>query len=232
MNLAICGFSRSGTTLLQQMLRQTVTNAHVFPREYPYEIGLRSDYDRTITKRPLDVGNVPQMVQDGVIPILSVRDPRGVLTSKHKSVPGRYFCGYKQVCFSPHGVYKHMRYYGSLDWTWQKLRPILSDHQVVRYEHLVSAPDEVQQELGSRFDLEYSGAFSDFWRGCRENGEEPAALNGVRPVDPNNVNRWKLQEHDDRIRDQFSEHPELFEILIELGYEEDRVWFYRYLVDI
>jgi hypothetical protein len=46
-----------------------------------------------------------------------------------------------------------------------------------------------------------------------------------KPVQADRAGKWRLPEHRERITDQFSRFPALFDLLIEGGYERDRAWF-------
>ena len=44
-------------------------------------------------------------------------------------------------------------------------------------------------------------------------------------MDASRRGKWREAKHRDRIRQQFTLHPELFDMLIRCGYEKDRDWF-------
>jgi len=95
----------------------------------------------------------------------------------------------------------------------------------VRYEELTRDPDRIQDELLLTFDFEYQGKFSDFHNTEPPDTNMRKAINGLRPVDRGHD--WR--EHKERIRDQFTRFPQMFDILIEMGYEEDNNWYERVL---
>ena len=95
---------------------------------------------------------------------------------------------------------------------------------VVRYEDLVRQPSTVQEALGEWAPFEYDGKFEDFHTKSLANTR---ALNGVRPVSPATITKWK--QHPTRIREQFIECPELFDYLESFGYEPDRKWFNQFV---
>jgi len=195
-----CGFCRSGTTLLYNMLRTTVRGYRFFDREKP---GAQvADDDRVITKRPLDV-----FWASGRPRIISVRDPRAILTSQHWSHPGEYFCGADRDLNGMPGLLPQ----------WQAIQEL--DGGVVRYEELVRDPATVQSRLGERFGFEYVGHFADFWK-----HDTPdmltRTLNGKRPIDSGHD--WR--DHMPRLRQQFDRWPELHGVVEGLGYEEGSEW--------
>lgn len=54
------------------------------------------------------------------------------------------------------------------------------------------------------------------------------ALNGVRPLDPDAITRWREPRHRDRMRSVIRDMPELGDVLIEMGYETDTSWMAGY----
>ncbi len=93
----------------------------------------------------------------------------------------------------------------------------------VRYEELITNPEKFQKEMGIELGLEYKGNFIDFYKRENINDATNLMLNGLRPIDLTRLSAWK--KHKNRIVEQFTKFPELFDILIEQGYEEDKRWF-------
>lgn len=155
-----------------------------------------------ITKRPLDIyKHYPDKRA-----IIMVRDPRAVLTSKHWSNPDEYFVSADRC----------LRHKGLLA-MWQAIKA--KEGYRLRYEDLVASPDREQCRLGDEFGLDYRGKFSSFHKAhIPDRLERP--LNGIRPVDKGHD--WR--EHMPRIEEQFTKFPQLFDVLIEMGYEADRSW--------
>jgi hypothetical protein len=70
-------------------------------------------------------------------------------------------------------------------------------------------------------DFEFRSNFSDFYK-KEPPGKLSHQLNGIRPPSVENIGRWK--NHPERIKQQFEECPQLFDVLIELGYEDNKEW--------
>ena len=88
---------------------------------------------------------------------------------------------------------------------------------VVRFEDLVSDPDNVQKFF-ERIGVEFNGKpFSDFHNNPKFRNRK--GLNGLRPVDPENIGKWSLPENRDRIIEQFTAAPQMHDILRIYGYE-------------
>lgn len=201
------------------MLRATAVGMTTFNAEVG-AVGVIGD--NVITKRPVDVLQWDEIARRHPMTkfIVTIRDPRGMVTSKHPRFD-RYTAsadfylagGAHPIEYRPHGILN----------TAAKIRELLAarpETPVIRYEELVDDPAAVQQRIGQATGLVFCGRFADFHR--HETDEWPA-LRGVRPVDPQGKDKWRNDP--DRIREQFTSHPELFDLVEEYGYEPDRSWF-------
>src|SRR5262249_13591953 len=98
---------------------------------------------------------------------------------------------------------------------------------ILRYEDILREMDAVQARLGRELDFTYGGSFQDFHK-----YETPVALqrqlNALRPPDLATIDAWRASRHRDRIHDQFTRCPQLFELLRAYGYETDDHWFDAY----
>ena len=82
--------------------------------------------------------------------------------------------------------------------------------------------------LAEAFDLSFRGSFQEFY--TREvKDENAAAMNGLRPLDTSRLQKWRRPEHRDRIIDQFTRFPELFDVVTGLGYEPNNSWYDGFL---
>lgn len=196
------------------MLRTTVVGYTFFESEVS---ALEADGEKVITKRPMDCLRWRQILEKhpGTRFVVTVRDPRGMVASRHPKYP-RYTVSWDHYLAGKENVTKYP--YGGIIPLSRRIREI--EGEVVRYEDLVSGPQAVQRRLGRNLGLAFCGTFETFHE--REPGHWPA-LNGKRPVDSDGIDKWRRDP--ERIRQQFSECPELFDLVEEYGYEEDRSWF-------
>lgn len=136
------------------------------------------------------------------------RDPRAVITSKHRESPEQYFCNYRvwHECDQAATHYnRHPRF----------LR--------LRYEDLVTQPDNVQQTIEQRFPfLHRLHAFSQFQQFARPSEASQRAMNGLRAVNKESLQKWR--EHLPRVAAQLAAHPQLSDDLVRLDYEPDKRW--------
>ncbi|MDH3641693.1 MAG: sulfotransferase, partial [Gammaproteobacteria bacterium] len=140
--------------------------------------------------------------------IAMLRDPRAVITSRHKSRPDVYFAGY-------------LRWREYVD-AIERLRGH-SRFMVVRYEDLVGNPDSVQAQISARFPfLREKRRFSTYPESADVPESAAQSLNGVRPFDTSRIDGWR--EHLPRVNGQLRDHPEMPQDLVRAGYEQDDGW--------
>ena len=221
-HVVMCGFPRSGTTLCQLMVQTCVENLRCYRKErralqIARHVTKRDPF--LFTKRPKDIFEIEEIRQfyqplkPDVKFILFTRDPRDVLTSVHRATPDRYFV-------TPElwkAIYEH--------WLWAEQFP---DTMTVRYEDLVSQTDEIEQMLADRIGWQVTRPFRKFVAHTPSNFDQ-TALNGLRAVDPSNIQRWRKPKYHSRIRQLLeSEMPDLPDLLIDLGYESNHDWVSEY----
>lgn len=217
-HILICGFPRSGTTLLQLMLENGLPSSRHFGREVG---GWRAatycwrNHELLISKVPHDVFRLDPLRNfyagraASLRIILMVRDPRDVLTSVRKmGGPPGYVVG-------PERWRRHYRAFRR-----ERLAP---DVLEVRYEHLVRHPaDEelrIEQFTGERAKVPFEAFHT-----IRRPDFDTSTLNGLRPLDQSPLDRWARPQHRARMERVLEDLPELPGALIELGYEQDTEW--------
>ncbi len=232
-HVVLSGFSRSGTTMFYSMLRHSVSNFRFLDREYPAARAVVEMQGDVITKRPLDIFDIGNIIAANKMHkrldfVVLLRDIRSVVTSMHPSVPGEYFIGHDYQYFIPPEGPPTRTLPGVLA-TYQAILSLFKTEVpgkrvVVRYEDLVLKTTRVQEYLGQVLRLGYCGRFEDFYQ-TEIPDELVAPLNHVSAPDGSRVDKWRSPEHRDRIRTQFLACPALFDVLIQTGYERDRSWF-------
>ncbi len=225
-HLVLCGFPRSGTSLMQAMAETAVTGANVFGfemRALRVATRMRRKYLKQpllITKRTNDIFYIDDIRafysanQVDVKFVVLIRDPRDVLTSFHSSKPNEYYLSPERW----RSLYEHYLY-------------VRDQHDVlvVRYEDLVRDPDAIQERLSTLMNWELKQSFRDFHKSVPE-GFEVRGLNGIRPVDTKSIGRWKQSQHRERMIDMLLVLPELPSAIVEMGYEKDAAWVHDYAI--
>lgn len=191
-HLVICGLPRSGSTLLQAWLEQAIPDCVGFARERAAAMVVRKDWPgaarRILTKRPDDVlylEAIREAYQERpakVSFILTTRDPRAVLVSKH-GTDGEY--------------------YVDLD-RWQRNSEAIERHRsdpdvlVLDYADLVQQPETVTAHVDAFLGIRLTRGLSEAHRAVPAHFEA-AALNGVRPIETSRLRSWEQPEHRDRL---------------------------------
>ena len=245
--IVICGYPRSGTSLLYNMLSASLCGFSFDSFEQSCFKSVNT-YHNHASKLPMDVlrvHNLPKHNGRGkrLFVVVCLRDPRDVVTSIHPNVPDRYFMGYESR-WSPRGEYPDYelvltdegirKVYDAIE----RLRTV-SDLTLifVRYEELVTDPDAVQHRLADQMHVQFSAPFSRFHESperhaYRYEGSTRALderlVRENRAVDRSRMGRWRSSEHAQRITEEFSQCPELLAVVRAYGYEGDDDWFEPY----
>lgn len=236
-HVIVTGYSRSGTTMFYEMLRGSVRGYEFLDRETPAARVIAVDNRNRITKRPLDIFQLDDVVGANssgkrVSLLILIRDIRSILTSFHDTVPDDYFIGYDHQYFVNRAAHQISYRNPGVVQTYIAIKAALDNANfdkklIIKYEDLVLRPDAQQAWLGQELDFEYAGSFENFH--THEIPEQlTGPLNEVRPLEKSRIDNWKKPEHAQRIRSQFTRCPLLFDILTEYGYEKDRCWFDQY----
>jgi len=225
-HLVICGFPRSGTTLLQLMVQTAVPTVRAFGRERS-GLGVAQNHwpkagqePYLITKRPDDIFWIDEIrdfyarlgTRTRARFVICVRDPRAVLTSRHELNKSAYWVSIERW----RAIFEHLR--------WAEGA---TDVHVLDYSDIVTRIADVQQLMTGLMGWPVSASFSDFHKHVPDDFDTKA-LNGIRSLDPATLRRWSAPEHADRIRYLLNDMPELPERLIEMGYEPDDSWTASY----
>lgn len=222
-HIVLCGFPRSGTTLLQAMLESCVRGLRTFGCERRADECIADafrNHSMMLTKRPSDIFLLDKLRQayqarrGEVLFIVMVRDPRAVLTSVHAKRP--LDSSYVSV-ERWRAVYEHVKHARNAP-----------DVLQVRYEDLIQNTCAIQRQIERHCNLETTAPFSDYFRTLPVRFDA-LALNGVRPLDTSGITRWRQSRFRAKIRHLvLHEMPELGANLIELGYERDELWLSEY----
>lgn len=223
-HLVICGPARSGTTMLFNMIRTSAEGSVYVPDREQSALQTLSLFRAAyITKRPLDLYAVDEIVDKlGAIRdlrfLITLRDPRSLVTSFHHSVPNQYnqswdfgFYTGPNVSFSRPGV-------GS---AFKQIEELMSRddirHLVVKYEDLVTSPEDFRKKISDFSGLVFANDFSNFHKAAIPDGLQ-TQMNGVRTVDKGNAERWRNRKYRQRLENQLSLFPEMEAGIKRFGY--------------
>jgi len=223
-HVVICGFPRAGSTLLQLMAQCCVDDMLVFSGEveglWAAECANRQ-HSYMLTKLPADIEHISALRNwydqhpGNAHFVFTLRDPRDVLTSIHKAYPDER--GYYVTPERWHRVYGLMQRYKHDN-----------DVTLVRYEDLITQPAEVQRILTDAIGWRVIHPFTNFneiaAQTVARDSMTEGALGGLRPLDASALGRWQEPRHAKRLRTVLKTLPDLPQILIDLGYEDNNDW--------
>ena len=185
-HVVVCGFPRSGSTLLLLIIETCVADVKTFGQERPalgwhVQNELRNN-PYLVSKKPDDVLRTDEIREfyssrkANVQFVLTMRDPRAVLTSFHARFgEGSYYVSPERW----RNTYKHFQSASHHD-----------DTIIIKYEDLITNPGEVQSRLTDLvgwkvhlpFDQFHAQASSEF---------KGQALNTLRPLDKSTIEKWR-----------------------------------------
>lgn len=241
--IIVCGYPRGGTSLFYNMLSTTISDNYRFTEFEEYYIYHIHKLGSIATKAPLDIFHIKFLedlnIHGKVASVFVIlRDIREVLTSRHPFLPREYFIGFDNSWWPQDKEFKSWKYDapGVIEIS-REIKQILGKENImaIRYEELMLNADAVQEKISDEFNMSFDYPFSKYY----ERSDKLAySYNGkYQPVDSSLVlegkpvkikkPRWMAPEHKERIVDQFTNCPELFDILIDQGYEANNTWFER-----
>ena len=241
--IVICGYPRSGTSLLYNMISAS-TKGFYYDEFESLSIERIHRYGNYITKSPVDIFNVGRLDELNIFNkeiyvVIVVRDIRDVITSKHPMLPDEFFIGHDHSWWPHKNDFSKWRYNGPgvIDIN-RAIKDSVNNRNInvikVRYEQIVFDIDGLQKDLESQLNVRFSCPLRSFFKnkakmayayeGDFEASDQSLVLED-KPINSSRAGKWKKPEYKTRICDQFTECPELFEILIDDGYEVDRSWF-------
>jgi len=206
----IVGCPRSGTTLLMEMMSTCYKSDGFCEHEMSIFEPAPPAAGLYISKQPSDIKHIQHIffADPELFIIYLTRDPRAVVTSKHRDNPNQYFCNYRiwKDCENAAETYRgHPRFL------------------VLKYENLANKPDQCQSDINKQFDfLQIEHLFSEFERFASPSAQAQQAMNGLRAVNTQSLKRW--QQHLPRLKEQIESNALLTNDIKRLGYETDDTW--------
>ena len=245
--LIVCGYPRSGTTMFYNMLSSSLSEFIIDQWETS---ALESiwRYKSHASKHPIDVFNIDEIEKKNIhnkdlLVVVLIRDIRDIITSKHLFAPDSYLIGNEGAyTFSgEYPDYKKLFNGPGIEEYYKSINRLIDSNinlHLVRYEELVSDPDSEQGKLEREYGLKFEGKFSDYhlhkdrhkikYEGKKASLDNDLVKSSKAVEKTKYIERWRSEDHRDRIIEQFKRYPQLFDMLIDYGYEDSKKWFDPY----
>jgi len=204
---------RSGTTLMTELMITCFDIDGYTDHEYSIFKEFLQPCQILCTKKPNDIKRVayPLSVNSDLFVIYLLRDPRDAISSRShknnredKKIWGNLADWFKHQAIA-HSLAQHPRFI------------------TVKYEDLVTNPDNVQQAIQQQLPfLKVKAKFSEYHLQAKPSNKSDAALGGVRPISPISIGNWKKGKP--YLKAQIQRYGDLSDILIDLGYEKNKEW--------
>ncbi|MGM0545471.1 MAG: sulfotransferase [Bacteroidota bacterium] len=201
---------RTGTTLLAEACKTCFDIDYSSDHEDRLFTRAPGNPEIFLSKAPRDIMVVgPSLkVDPNLFVICMIRDPRDIVSSKHKKDPNRYWAGLK--------FWK----------LYTRELPKIDDHprfMSIRYEDFVTNPDQVQNKISEHIPfLKKQYPFSKYHEVANVSDSSKKAMDGVRPIKPKSVGKW--EQHKSRVKGQIQFHGSITSDLEKYGYEENEQW--------
>jgi hypothetical protein len=175
----VMGCGRSGTWLLTGVM-----NTYQATKVLPYEVDIAyfglvdCDEDTLVLKRAKRSYEKIESIPLSVAILYIVRHPYDVLTSHNPKSDSVYY-------IEPGRWLGEMM---SLRWLIESKRP---KTKIIRYEDLVTLPNETQLEIGEALNLQVERPAIDYCSVFNPAPQDELSMHGLRPPDISSIDRWR-----------------------------------------
>lgn len=227
--IIICGFPRSGTSLLSTLLSNSIKKISYHNDEIS-ALNFNGNNNLVLTKRPLDCTIIDKIKvrypDDELKIIFCIRDPRDLICSVHKNIPYDYFIGFQNCYFVGKS---NMLSHPGIDLIcshWEKLIEKKIDILTIKYEELTRDTLQTANKIeGYIKEKIHKRSFDINKKTIFPKGLLAAIGNNKEGIHTNSIGQWK--KHPRRVFSEFIRHPHMHNIMKSMGYEENNKWFFE-----
>lgn len=232
--IVICGFPRSGTSLLYNIISGSTNLKPYFRKnsdaiEYSF-ISVITKKGNFITKSPSDLFKLTELPKFNVwkkqiIVFICIRDTRDLLVSKHQLLPDKYYMGYNWRLNPANG--KRIKN-GIIDFYKEIIKSEkFSFHNIkihfIKYEEFTTNPElitDILEKEGIKVIRNVKNSLKSSNLPYNENTLKAKGTE-YKTINYNSKNWIKNKDY---IKEIFSQHPDLHDILYHFQYENSKQW--------
>ena len=212
----IRGCPRSGNTLMLYLCGVGFINGHILTNQCIPNIA-NSDPDKiTFATLPspevspnkqLQAKNFLDQLDSAII--FMVRDPRDVLVSEHAKKPGEPWVKNPQKWINNTLILEKLQSHPRVI--------------VVKYEDLVSKPNQVQKAIAEKFEFTIAVPFRQVWQYAKPTPHAIQSLNGWRHLETSRIGNWQGSlKKKNYVEMQLKKYPQISNLMNKLGYISSR----------
>lgn len=209
--ILVCGCARSGNTVMLHLLDTGFEDTEILYHGSGGEVAPTKEH---LVEGKIVIGKFPKkasklsrwLSEEDLGVVYMMRDPRDVLVSRHPLKPKKYWVQPTR---------------------WIETAEIANqykDHErvmILKYENLMTHPEDTQRKIAVRFGLKISQPFSECYRNFdKEDTINMSTMNGARPLDPSRIGNWaddpKKKLHIEKV---MKSHPSIAKWMKEFGYQ-------------
>ena len=142
--------------------------------------------------------------------IFMMRDPRDVLVSEHGKKPGEFWVKSPQRWIDNALILEKIQ-----------------DHPrviIVKYEDLVTEPNQLQKQIAGKLGLTVNIPFSDSWQHFELTANATKSLNGLRKLESSRIANWRNDiKKKEYINNQLQKYPEMTTLMAKFSYNPESI---------
>lgn len=211
----IRGCPRSGNTLMLYLCGAGFENTHLLEKE---QIPTK---EKSIPGR-ITFGKYPSPERtekttiwadnfldepDGAV-VFTIRDPRDVLVSEHGRKPGEPWVTNPDRWIENAILLKDLEHHPRV--------------VAVKFEELLTKPNEIQERIAKALGLKISIPFSECWKHFEDPKKNNLALKGIRPLEVSRIGNWRTDSNKNKyIEQKLNESADILPLMEYFGYVDE-----------
>ncbi len=226
-HVIITGPSRSGKTVLYNLLRATISQNCLFPKQETAALNTIQYFSRlVVSERSLDLMDYHNILQKlgkirSIKFIILIRDPQELLCQKKDFFANQYWHGYDYQLHTPGRKYVSFSDPGIITF-FRKIEELCQANKenimLVRFEELINNPQKIQQQISSFCSISFNLGFDMVRADDMPNDYQTNEIKNFKSLKDIQVSSLTNDAHINRVLLQLQLCPELEKTITAFGY--------------